>query len=287
VSAPMLAAHGVRKNFGHVEALCGVDLEVAAGEVVAIIGPSGSGKSTFLRCLNGLETITAGEIVVEGRPVARVGVEGLPDVVDSRQLSQLRAKLGMVFQRFNLFPHRTALENIIEGPVHVRGVDAKTARREALDLLDQVNLTERADHYPAQLSGGEQQRVAIARALAMKPRAMLFDEATSALDPETVGDVLSVMRDLARGGMTMIVVTHEIHFARAVADRVIVMESGVVIDRGHPSSVLVAPANSRTREFLRRVLEPELLDAPQPAGGSVDLSAARALPSASHRLNTN
>ena len=246
----MILAEDVEKDFGSHKALDGVTLEVAQGEVVAVIGPSGSGKSTLLRCLNALETITAGRVTIDGRVLASVtGAKVAPATI-----REIRADLGMVFQRFNLFAHMTALENIVEAPVRVRGLGHTEARERAAELLERVGLAARAGHYPEHLSGGEQQRVAIARALAMQPKAMLFDEATSALDPETVGDVLAVMRQLAEEGMTMVVVTHEMSFARAVADRVLVMDSGRVIDEGPADKVLSSPEHPRTRAFLSRVL---------------------------------
>jgi polar amino acid transport system ATP-binding protein len=242
----MIELRNVHKSFGPLEVLRGITAFVDRSEVVCIIGPSGSGKSTILRCINGLESYDAGEILVEG---ARV---------DSRSPSivAIRTQVSMVFQRFNLFPHRTVLENVIEGPVYVK----KESRIEALDrgraLLSKVGLAEKTDAYPAQLSGGQQQRVAIARALAMQPRAILFDEPTSALDPELVGEVLSVMRRLADDGMTMIVVTHEMGFAREVADRVLFIDSGVIVEQGTAKSVLNEPQHPRTQDFLRRVLHP-------------------------------
>jgi polar amino acid transport system ATP-binding protein len=252
----MIDATHVCKKFGEKDALIDVDLAVDRGEVVAVIGPSGSGKSTLLRCLNGLESITSGRIAVDSRTLFCRGVDSQPNHSPSaKQLRQIRAGLGMVFQHYNLFSHMTALENITEAPVRVLGVTQAEATSRARELLTRVNLADRAGHYPDQLSGGEQQRVAIARALAMEPKAMLFDEATSALDPETVGDVLSAMRALADDGMTMVVVTHEIHFAREVADTVVVMEQGRVIDKGPAADVLSSPRNPRTQEFLRRVLD--------------------------------
>ncbi|NMM38331.1 MAG: amino acid ABC transporter ATP-binding protein [Glaciimonas sp.] len=240
----MIEVRQIHKRFGQQEVLKGVSLQVAAGEVVCLIGPSGSGKSTVLRCINGLETYEAGEILIEG------------ERVDSKSatIHQLRTHVGMVFQRFNLFPHRNVLENVMEGPIYVNKVDPATGRKEALTLLEKVGLAERWEAYPNQLSGGQQQRVAIARALAMKPRAILFDEPTSALDPELVGEVLAVMRTLANDGMTMIVVTHEMGFARDVADRVCFLHSGIIIEEGPAKQVLGAPQHARTQDFLRRVL---------------------------------
>jgi polar amino acid transport system ATP-binding protein len=252
----MIAVTGLFKHYGRHEVLRDVSVTVVPGEVVAVIGPSGSGKSTLLRCLNGLAEITRGEITVAGSLLVRKGHPALPDSqLHGSDLRALRAELGMVFQRYNLFPHRTAVGNIIEALVHVRGVAVDEAMAQAHDLLRRVGLVHRAKHYPQHLSGGEQQRVAIARALAMRPKAMLFDEATSALDPETVGEVLAVMRDLAADGMTMIVVTHEIGFARDVADRVLVMDHGGLIEEGPAKRVLSEPTHARTQSFLRRVIQ--------------------------------
>ena len=248
----MIEVRQIHKCFGKQEVLKGVSLQVAAGEVVCLIGPSGSGKSTVLRCINGLETYEAGEILIEG------------ERVDSKSatIHQLRTHVGMVFQRFNLFPHRTVLENVMEGPIYVNKINPATARKEALALLAKVGLEQRADAYPNQLSGGQQQRVAIARALAMKPKAILFDEPTSALDPELVGEVLAVMRTLADDGMTMIVVTHEMGFARDVADRVCFLHSGTIVEEGPAQQVLSAPQHARTKDFLRRVLGQQASDQP-------------------------
>jgi polar amino acid transport system ATP-binding protein len=240
----MIEIKGLCKRFGDHEVLKDVDLEVQAGEVVCLIGPSGSGKSTALRCINGLESYDRGEVKVLGQRVDR----------HAKSIHQLRSSVGMVFQRFNLFPHRTALENVMEGPLHVKREPAEEVRQEALALLQKVDLAHKADARPAELSGGQQQRVAIARALAMKPRVMLFDEPTSALDPELVGEVLTVMRTLAEEGMTMIVVTHEMGFAREVADRVCFLHGGTIVEAGPAVQVLSAPQHSRTQEFLRRVL---------------------------------
>ncbi|GLI03864.1 amino acid ABC transporter ATP-binding protein [Phytohabitans aurantiacus] len=252
----MIEATGLFKHYGPHEVLRDVCVTVAPGEVVAVIGPSGSGKSTLLRCLNGLAEITRGEITVAGTLLVRKGDPGQPDIqLHGPDLRALRAELGMVFQRYNLFPHMTAVGNVIEAPVHVRGVTVDEATEQAHQLLRRVGLTHRAQHYPQHLSGGEQQRVAIARALAMRPKAMLFDEATSALDPETVGEVLAVMRDLAADGMTMVVVTHEIGFARDAADRVVVMDEGSVVEEGPAKQVLSEPTNPRTQSFLRRVIQ--------------------------------
>ena len=243
----MIEVDNLHKSFGQHEVLKGVSFSVAAGEVVCLVGPSGSGKSTALRCINGLEGYDGGDIRVLGE---RVNCR-------SKSIHELRARVGMVFQRFNLFPHRTALQNVMEGPLHVRRVPPEVAKGEALALLEKVGLAHKADAWPAQLSGGQQQRVAIARALAMKPQAMLFDEPTSALDPELVGEVLSVMRRLAGEGMTMIVVTHEMGFARDVADRVCFLHSGSIVEAGSADQVLSNPQHARTQDFLRRVLRPQ------------------------------
>ena len=254
-NAPMVQVEGVHKFFGDLHVLKGIDLTIAPGEVCVILGPSGSGKSTLLRCLNQLEEISAGRVRVEGellgyREDAQGRLHDLPDKAIARQ----RARIGMVFQRFNLFPHKTALENVMEAPVHVAGVDKATAKKRALELLDRVGLADRADHYPSELSGGQQQRVAIARALAMDPEIMLFDEPTSALDPEMIGEVLDVMKDLAESGMTMIVVTHEMRFAREVSSRTIFLDGGH-IEEDKPSHELFAhPESPRLVSFLDKVL---------------------------------
>ena len=242
----MIHVEGLEKRFGAHRVLQGVSLRVDKGEVVCLIGPSGSGKSTVLRCINGLESYEGGEVRAFGERVDR----------NSPAIHRLRSRMGMVFQRFNLFPHRTVLENVMEGPVYVKGESPGQAREEALVLLEKVGLSAKADAYPEQLSGGQQQRVAIARALAMKPEAMLFDEPTSALDPELVGDVLAVMRTLADEGMTMIVVTHEMGFAREVADRVCFLHGGYIVESGPAEQVLGDPQHARTQDFLRRVLHP-------------------------------
>ncbi|BEP95372.1 amino acid ABC transporter ATP-binding protein [Acidovorax sp. A79] len=241
----MIEIDRLQKAYGDHRVLQGVSLRVEHGQVVCLIGPSGSGKSTVLRCINGLESYQGGEVRAFG------------ERVDNRAPSvhALRSRMGMVFQRFNLFPHRTVIENVMEGPVYVKGERPDTARAEALELLRKVGLADKAQAWPAQLSGGQQQRVAIARALAMKPEAMLFDEPTSALDPELVGDVLGVMRQLADEGMTMIVVTHEMGFAREVADRVCFLHSGSIVEEGPAAQVLGAPRHARTQDFLRRVLQ--------------------------------
>jgi polar amino acid transport system ATP-binding protein len=242
----MIELKDVHKSFGRVEVLKGISASVEKGEVVCIIGPSGSGKSTILRCINGLETYDAGTILVEGARVDR----------NSASIVDIRTQVSMVFQRFNLFPHRTALENVIEGPIYVKQEPRAEAIERGKALLMQVGLAEKADVHPPQLSGGQQQRVAIARALAMQPKAILFDEPTSALDPELVGEVLTVMRKLANDGMTMVVVTHEIAFARDVADRVLFIDGGVIVEQGPSKDVLNQPQNPRTQDFLRRVLHP-------------------------------
>ncbi len=247
-------ARGVRKAYGPVEVLHGIDLDVAPGEVVCLLGPSGSGKSTFLRCVNHLESISGGELEVDGELVGyRREGNRLKELTD-RETARARSRIGMVFQHFHLFPHLTALGNVMEAPCRVLKRPKSEVRTEARALLERVGLGERCDAYPSQLSGGQQQRVAIARALAMSPRLMLFDEPTSALDPELVGDVLDVMRGLAKDGMTMLVVTHEIGFAREVADRVVFMDAGLVVESGPPADVFGNPQEPRTQEFLRKVL---------------------------------
>ncbi|ROO82991.1 amino acid ABC transporter ATP-binding protein (PAAT family) [Actinocorallia herbida] len=251
---PIVRARGVRKSFGEHEVLSGIDLEVAPGEVSCIIGPSGSGKSTFLRCVNHLERIDGGRLEVNGHLIGYKEKAGKLYELREKEVAAQRREIGMVFQRFNLFPHMTALQNIMEAPVRVKGEAKATARARALRLLDRVGLGSRGDAYPARLSGGQQQRVAIARALAMEPTLMLFDEPTSALDPELVGEVLDVMRDLAADGMTMLVVTHEIGFAREVADSLVFLDGGVVVESGKPREVLAAPTQERTRAFLSKVL---------------------------------
>jgi polar amino acid transport system ATP-binding protein len=243
------------KSFGHNQVLRGVSMQVNVGEVVAVIGPSGSGKSTLLRCLNFLEEFEGGDILFMGRPVGyRRGPDSGRIRVPAREMDRLRSELGMVFQSFNLFPHKTVLENVIEAPMIVRRQRRADAVADAGRVLANVGLADKADDYPAYLSGGQQQRAAIARALAMNPKAMLFDEPTSALDPELVGEVLEVMQSLARDGMTMIVVTHEMDFARDVADRVLVMDQGQIIEQGAPDIVFTAPRTERVRSFLERVL---------------------------------
>jgi polar amino acid transport system ATP-binding protein len=254
MSEVMVRAEGVHKSFGRIEALRGIDLEVGKGEVLCIIGPSGSGKSTFLRCINHLEKIDAGRLTVDGE---LVGYRQRGDVLHElrdREVCSRRASIGMVFQRFNLFPHMTALDNVTVGPVRVRKEPKSSAIEHARRLLDRVGLADKLASYPNQLSGGQQQRVAIARALAMRPKLMLFDEPTSALDPELVGEVLDVMRGLAADGMTMIVVTHEIGFAREVGDRLVFMDDGTTVESGPPRDVLANPRHERTKAFLSKLL---------------------------------
>jgi polar amino acid transport system ATP-binding protein len=251
---PMVEVLGVWKRFGPLQVLAGVDLTVMPGEVACVIGPSGSGKSTLLRCINHLERIDAGTLRVDGRLVGYRESGGKLHELRESEIARQRRDIGMVFQRFNLFPHMTAAENVMEAPMTVRRMPRREARDQAVALLERVGLRERCDVYPGQLSGGQQQRVAIARALAMRPRLMLFDEPTSALDPELVGEVLDVMRGLARDGMTMVVVTHEMGFAREVGDKLIFMDEGRVVEAGHPREVLTNPRHERTRAFLSKVL---------------------------------
>ena len=253
-AAPVVRLEGIWKSFGRLEVLTDVSLAVPRGEVVCIIGPSGAGKSTLLRCINHLETIDEGTIHFEGKPVYRYMEHGKIVVDPDRRIEAVRAQIGMVFQSFNLFPHLTALGNVIEAPVHVLRTAPAVAQARGLELLAKVGLSDKARSYPHQLSGGQQQRVAIARALAMNPKLMLFDEATSALDPELVGDVLRVMRQLASEGMTMIVVTHEMDFARDVADRVVFMDCGSIVEEGPPTTVFTNPRSPRTRQFLQSIL---------------------------------
>jgi polar amino acid transport system ATP-binding protein len=251
---PMVRAEGVHKRFGRLEVLKGITLEVMPGEVMCLLGPSGSGKSTFLRCINHLEKINSGRLSVDGELVGyRQQGDRLHELREA-EVARKRAQIGMVFQHFNLFPHMTALENVTCGPVYVQGTSRVGARARAVELLERVGLADKAETYPAQLSGGQQQRVAIARALSMDPKLMLFDEPTSALDPELVGDVLAAMQELARTGMTMIVVTHEMGFAREVAGKVVFMDDGAVVESGEPGEVLANPRHERTRAFLSKVL---------------------------------
>lgn len=254
---PMVRIRGLHKEFGALHILKGIDLDISQGEVCVLLGPSGSGKSTLLRCINQLETFEAGEVWVGGE---RVGFAEKP-LADGRlarltekQIAAQRARVGMVFQRFNLFPHMTAQANVMEAPIHVSGVPVAQAKTRAMELLNRVGMADRATHYPSELSGGQQQRVAIARAMAMDPELMLFDEPTSALDPELVGEVLNVIKDLARTGMTMVVVTHELGFAREVADQVNFMDDGVIVESGAPAEVIDHPKSPRLADFLASVL---------------------------------
>lgn len=253
-NAPMIAIKDVWKRYGRLDVLKGIDLEVPRGSVTCLIGPSGSGKSTLLRCVNHLEKVTSGRIEVDGELIGYREKNGNLYELTPKQAAAQRVDIGMVFQHFNLFTHRTVLENIIEAPVQVRGEDKDEAIEHARKLLDQVGLAHKADAYPVQLSGGQQQRVAIARALAMRPKLMLFDEPTSALDPELVGEVLNVMRHLADDGMTMLVVTHEMGFAREVADEVAFMDGGVIVEHGPAAEVIGNPQHERTQEFLSSLL---------------------------------
>jgi polar amino acid transport system ATP-binding protein len=250
----MLKAEGVHKSFGRLEVLKGISLEVQPREVMCLLGPSGSGKSTFLRCVNHLEKIDAGRLSVDGELVGYRQQGDRIHELHEREVARKRAEIGMVFQRFNLFPHMTAVENVIEGPVQVKKIPRGRALARAEEILESVGLAEKRDAYPAQLSGGQQQRVAIARAVAMEPKLMLFDEPTSALDPELVGEVLDAMRRLANEGMTMVVVTHEIGFAREVGDTAVFMDDGVVVEQGKPKEVFSNPQHERTRAFLSKVL---------------------------------
>ncbi|MEP6752766.1 MAG: amino acid ABC transporter ATP-binding protein [Candidatus Dormiibacterota bacterium] len=255
MKAPVIKAENVYKRFHSLEVLKGINLSVDGGEVVVIMGPSGSGKSTFLRCLNHLEKIHSGKIEINGHFIGyRQGSDGRLIEESDSKVARQRAEIGMVFQRFNLFPHMTVIENVMVSPVLVKKVPKDVARQRALDLLEQVGLPEKADVYPARLSGGQQQRVAIARALAMDPKVMLFDEPTSALDPELVGEVLDTMKTLAHSGMTMVCVTHEVGFAREVADRAVLIDDGVVVEEGPPESFFTAPQHSRTQQFLSKIL---------------------------------
>ena len=254
MATPMVRAESVHKSFGRNEVLRGIDIEVAPREVMCIIGPSGSGKSTFLRCINHLEKIDAGRLWVDGELVGYQERGGRLHELPDREVCRKRSEIGMVFQGFNLFPHMTALENVIEAPARVKKEQVTAATERGRALLDRVGLGDKLDAHPRQLSGGQQQRVAIARALAMQPKLMLFDEPTSALDPELVGDVLNVMRDLAHEGMTMIVVTHEMGFAREVGDSLVFMDSGMIVEAGTPRDVIGNPQQQRTKDFLSKVL---------------------------------
>ncbi|MDQ1111583.1 polar amino acid transport system ATP-binding protein [Microbacterium testaceum] len=253
-SRGLVEVHNVHKAFHGVEVLKGIDLTVQPGEVVALLGPSGSGKSTLLRTINHLERVDAGSVTVDGEFIGYELRHGKLHELREREILQRRTRVGIVFQQFNLFPHLTALENITEAPLALKRLGREDARELALGLLDRVGLADKADAYPRQLSGGQQQRVAIARALALKPQVLLFDEPTSALDPELVGEVLDVIRDLANLGTTLIIVTHEIGFAREVADRVVFLDQGLVVEQGTPDEVLSRPRHPRTREFLAKVL---------------------------------
>src|SRR5438874_12335724 len=254
LNRPMVRAEGVHKRFGRLEVLKGIDLEVGRGEVMCILGPSGSGKSTFLRCINHLEKINSGRLSVDGELVGYREAGGKLHELHEGVVARKRADIGMVFQHFNLFPHMTALDNVTLAPIRVLGVSREEARERARELLARVGLGDKIDTYPVALSGGQQQRVAIARALAMQPKLMLFDEPTSALDPELVGDVLDAMRQLVRDGMTMIVVTHEMGFAREAGDTLVFMDEGVIVESGPPREVLSNPRHDRTRAFLSKVL---------------------------------
>jgi len=254
MTAPMVEAHGIRKHFGSTQILRGIDLRVQRGSVTCLIGPSGSGKTTFLRCINHLEKVDAGRLYVDGQLIGYEERNGRLYELKPRQVAESRRKTGMVFQRFNLFPHMTVLENIIEAPVRVLNRARDEVVEEAHTLMARVGLADRGAAYPRELSGGQQQRIAIARALAVKPKLMLFDEPTSALDPELVGEVLAVMKSLAEAGMTMVVVTHELGFAREVADQIVFMDGGVVVEAGDPSTILKDPQHERTRAFLSKVL---------------------------------
>jgi polar amino acid transport system ATP-binding protein len=254
MTAAMVEAHGIRKHFGSTQILRGIDLRVQRGSVTCLIGPSGSGKTTFLRCINHLEKVDAGRLYVDGQLIGYEERNGRLYELKPRQVAESRRKTGMVFQRFNLFPHMTVLENIIEAPVRVLNRARDEVVEEAHTLMARVGLADRGAAYPRELSGGQQQRIAIARALAVKPKLMLFDEPTSALDPELVGEVLAVMKSLAEAGMTMVVVTHELGFAREVADQIVFMDGGVVVEAGDPSTILKDPQHERTRAFLSKVL---------------------------------
>jgi polar amino acid transport system ATP-binding protein len=251
----MIEVENLHKSFGSLKVLNGISLSITKGEVVCVIGPSGSGKSTLLRCLNFLEKPDSGTIRVAGEPAYYDVVDGHQVLHPKRRIADVRARLGMVFQEFNLFPHLTALENVIEAPIHVRGMPREQAIHKALQQLNRVGLADKADHYPEELSGGQRQRTAIARALAMDPAAMLFDEPTSALDPELVHEVLEAMRQLSADGMTMIVVSHEMNFARQVANRVLFVDKGVIVEEGPPEQIFGSPVEARTQSFLKTVFD--------------------------------
>ncbi|MTD30580.1 amino acid ABC transporter ATP-binding protein [Planomicrobium sp. YIM 101495] len=247
----MISIKNLHKRFGDLEVLKGIDLDVQKGQAIVVIGPSGSGKTTFLRCINILETPSAGTVTIDGQTA------DFSKPMPKKQITSFRKQSAMVFQHYNLFPHMTALENVMEGPITVQGRKKDVAKKQALELLAKVGLAEKADEYPFQLSGGQQQRVGIARALALEPKVMLFDEPTSALDPELVGEVLQVMKDLAAEGMTMVVVTHEMRFAKGVADEVLFMDGGVIVERGTPEEVFNSPKEARTQRFLNLISEKE------------------------------
>ncbi len=260
---PLVRAVNVMKSFHGNDVLKGIDMDVHRGEVVCLLGPSGSGKTTFLRCINQLETIDGGRIWVDGELMGYEDRVGTLYRLNNKRIAAQRRDIGMCFQRFNLFPHKTVLENVMEAPIQVKGEDKATVEKRALELLAKVGLADKPSAYPGQLSGGQQQRVAIARALCMQPKLMLFDEPTSALDPELVGEVLTTMRELAQTGMTMIVVTHEMAFARDVADRVVFMDGGVVVEQGHPRDVISNPQHPRTQSFLRRMASEQHTQIPE------------------------
>jgi len=260
---PLVRAVNVMKSFHGNDVLKGIDMDVHRGEVVCLLGPSGSGKTTFLRCINQLETIDGGRIWVDGELMGYEDRAGTLYRLNNKRIAAQRRDIGMCFQRFNLFPHKTVLENVMEAPIQVKGEDKAIVEKRALELLAKVGLADKPSAYPGQLSGGQQQRVAIARALCMQPKLMLFDEPTSALDPELVGEVLTTMRELAQTGMTMIVVTHEMGFARDVADRVVFMDGGVVVEQGHPRDVISNPQHPRTQSFLRRMASEQHTQIPE------------------------
>ena len=254
MTTPMISAQNVCKSFGQLEVLKGIDITVMPGEVACLLGPSGSGKSTFLRCCNHLEKVTAGRLYIDGEIIGYRERDGVLYEISEKEAAAQRQDIGMVFQQFNLFSHRTVLENIIEAPVQVKKQNPQQAKERAMELLDKVGLAHKADAYPVQLSGGQQQRVAIARALAMDPKVMLFDEPTSALDPEMINEVLDVMTDLAKGGMTMVVVTHEMSFARRVADRILFMADGAIVEDADPETFFTNPQSDRAKDFLAKIV---------------------------------